>query len=92
MIVDQIDVEGVAVLEPEYDPPVCPHRYGPEASQIPSQGMKAKAWQGDILDRARRIQQAENVLDPVDELRIDPLPFAILEQAFEALVTKAINQ
>jgi hypothetical protein len=88
VIVDEIDVAHVAVLESEDDTPVGPHRDGPEAPQITGQRMKPEARQRHVLNRRGRVEQAENVLDPLDELGIDALPLAIPNSRFRPLWRK----
>src|SRR5712672_3537134 len=40
MIVDKVDINGLAVLEPENDPPVRSHGHRPIALEVARQGME----------------------------------------------------
>lgn len=84
MVIDEIDLAGVSVLEPEDNAPVSGHRYGPEARKVALERMQTKALEVYIADLRRLFQASENPRDlgrsgdtpfrsPVSNRRLRPL-------------------
>jgi hypothetical protein len=67
MVVDKIDVADFAPLKAENNPPVCPHRDGPLPLAIAGQGVEPVLWQIEISDVGCDIEQAQYLLNPVDQ-------------------------
>ena len=64
MVVDEIDVEGVAVFEPENQPPVSGDGHAPRTFQLTLQRMQTPAGeQRDVGRLLGRIDGGENVGD-----------------------------
>jgi hypothetical protein len=80
MIVDQIDVMGVASIEVENDTPVGPDGHGPEAGQVALERMQPETGQVHLADLIRLIETRENALDLVDLIRPELAPIALLVQ------------
>jgi L-rhamnose isomerase len=91
MIVDQVNVKRVAGLEAKNDPPVRTHDDGPKAFKIANESVKAESRNVHVFDCCRRIQEAENVVNPLDVLCPHTLAIIVLEETLEALVAKADN-
>ena len=68
MIIDQINVEGLASLEPENDPPIGANGNGPVAFAITLQLMQPEGWQSQRLDRVRGMEHGQDLLDLADML------------------------
>ena len=63
MIVHKIDVEGVAVLETEDDPPVGTDRDGPMSIQVTLEGMQVKRVNVQVLRPFGRVECGEDEAD-----------------------------
>ena len=61
MVVQIINVGGVAFLKTEDHPLIRPHRYGPEARVLAFEPMQPEAGQVHILGRRRRIQARQDI-------------------------------
>lgn len=86
MIVDQIDIGGVALLESENDPPIRPHRNRPETFQVAFERMQAEARKIHVIGRFCPVQDEKDVFDFLRQIGADALALAILEQPFQPLV------
>jgi hypothetical protein len=53
-------------LEAKNDPPVGTHNDGPKAFKVADERMKAESRNVHVFDFFRRIQEAENIFDPLD--------------------------
>jgi hypothetical protein len=64
MVVDEIDVEGVTLFEPENQPPVSGDGHAPKTSQLTLQRMQTPAGkQRDVRESLGRIDDGENIAD-----------------------------
>lgn len=79
MVIDEIDLAGVSVLEPEDNAPVSGHRYGPEARKVALERMQTKAREVHIADLRRLFQASENPRDLGRVVRSHPFPVSRLE-------------
>jgi hypothetical protein len=61
VVVQIVNIDGIAFLEAENDSPVRPNRHRPEARVIAFQRVEPKAGQSHILRRSGHIQPRENV-------------------------------
>ena len=68
MVIDIINVQGVAVREAEYHAPVCSDRHRPETLPVAFERTQAKPRQAHILCRGGSIQPRENVTQLFDVL------------------------
>src|SRR5260370_1902095 len=89
VVVGQINVKSVASLEAKNDPPVGTHNNGPKAFKVADETMKAESGNVHVFDFFRRIQEAENIFDPLDVLCAYAFANTVLEKALKALVAKA---
>src|SRR5207248_4996080 len=89
MIVEQINVAGVAAFEPKDDAPVSGDRYGPEACKVALERMQTKTRQVHIADLRSFFETRENPLDLSCMIRQHPPSVSLLEQELEALVAEA---
>jgi hypothetical protein len=88
VVVEEIDVESVAVLEAENDSPVPADRHGPEAPQLAFEWVQAKTRNVEGLSRSGGVQRRENTLDLTAQRRVDPARIAIFVEPFEAAMPK----
>ena len=79
MGVQIVNIDGVAFLEAEDDPPIRPHRYGPEACEYAFQRVEPKTGQVHISGRSRRIQPREDVAHDLAVISADAALVAPLE-------------
>src|SRR5579883_2190349 len=89
VVIHQINIEGVAVFEAENNPPVRTHGHGPKTLAIAGQRVKPERRQIHVLNPRGCCEQAEDVFDTLDMLRVDAFAVALLIQAFQTLVAKA---
>jgi hypothetical protein len=64
VIVDQINIVGVACLKTEYDAPVRPDSNAPEVFQIAFQAMDSKAWQVEVFGLSGRDSERQECFLP----------------------------
>ena len=90
MIVDQVEISGLPIFEPEYLPPVARDADAPEALAIAGQWMKAPARkQVHVVNPSRGVQRREQPAQPLCLIRSDtpgPPRFEELPQTFVALI------
>ena len=91
VIVDQIDIEGVAVLEAENNAPVTGHGHAPKTSQIASKPMQAITWQIEIFRIPRLVEQTKDILYPFQEVWGHLAPLAALIKTLETAVPEALD-
>jgi len=89
MIIDEIDIEGVAFLETEYDPPIAADGDAPEAFQIAAQAMQAEALDVHVVNRDGGIQAAEQADDLLDQIGPQLAAVVMLEEASEPTMPNA---
>lgn len=74
MIIHEIELERIAALETENNPPVSAHRDAPKIPEVTLQRVQAPAWEErHILDLHGGIDCRENVADLVSQARQDSL-------------------
>ena len=64
MVIDQIDIVGVAGFKAKDHAPIPANRDAPESFQSPTQAMKAKSWQIQIAGVARPVENKEHAFEP----------------------------
>ena len=84
MVINQFDTVGVAFLKPEDDPPVRLDRHRPVPLEFPFERMQVVAGDGQSLYAQRLVEDKQNVLDRIDEVRADQAAIFALEQPLEA--------
>ena len=89
MVIEEIDIEGVAVLEPENDSPIPANSHGPEARQSAFEPMQTITGNAERLGRLGGVQAGENPLDFAAQSRSDPAWIAILIEPLEAAMAEA---
>lgn len=80
MIIDQFNISGVAVLEPEHDAPVGSNGHGPVALPITLEGMKLEAGHRHVLYRDCLIQLIQDRSHAGQELGANSPRIVILVQ------------
>jgi hypothetical protein len=91
MVVDEVNVEHLAVLEAENDAPIRSHGNCPTAAKFAFQHMQAEGREVHVFNALRDVEHAENVFDSFGVIRIDSSPVPILEQASQTFVPKAAD-
>ena len=71
MVVQIVDIGGVAVLEAEDRAPVGAHRHRPEPGIFPLQPVEPEAGQVHVVRDARRIESDQDVAHGLAVLRVD---------------------
>lgn len=77
--------------KPKRYPPVCPNSDSPRSLAVPFQGMQPKRRLVHILNRFRSIERRQYQTQPVDLIRFNFPPFAILEQELQAFVPETVD-
>jgi hypothetical protein len=92
MVIHKVDIERLAVLEPEDDAPVGAHRDRSKTFEVAGQGMNSEGRQVQRLDLLRGLQNDQNLFELSHVVGIDPLRKVILEQLPQSLMPKAPNR
>lgn len=91
MIVDQIDIIGIAIVEPKDYAPVGPDSHTPESLQFSFKWMQCKAGEAHVFRSLRPIQNSENVFDLLNVIGPDAFGSPVFKQAFQAFVLEGSN-
>jgi len=90
--VEEVDVERVAVLEPENDSPVSADSHGPEAFQVAFERVQAKARKVERLGRFGGVNRGKNALNFCPQHRVDPGRIAVFVEPPESSMPEAPDQ
>jgi hypothetical protein len=88
MVVDQIDIEGVATLESKNDPPIGANGDRPIASEVALQLMQPEGRQPQRLDGFRRVEHGQDLLDLADVLGANALALSSSKSCRSPLCAK----
>jgi len=91
MIVNQVDVEHLAVFEPEYDPPIGSDGHCPLARAIALQAMEAKARGIDVFDGPSHVQPSQDPPDLIDVFGAKFASVVFFKQGAQPFMPKAAN-
>jgi len=91
VVVDQVDITGITILETECDTPIPRNAHAPVTSSVTPEPVKAIPWQIEIIGCSRTIQMSEDVPHTTQLVGPDLPAVALLVEALEALVAKALN-
>jgi hypothetical protein len=91
MIVDEIDVEGISVLEAKYDPPVAGHSDAPKSLKVAFERMEAKAMNAHILNPLGDIEARQDALDPADQVRPHATPVSPFVETLQATMPETYD-
>ena len=79
MVIDQINIVGIAFLESEDDAPVRPYGHAPKALEITFQGVEMKTGQVHVLRLSGKVQDGQDILDLLEMIGADGLGLAFLK-------------
>jgi hypothetical protein len=65
MVVEKVNIAGVAALETENHPPVPANDHGPEALPVTGRRMQPEAWRIHVIGEKTRRRHAADVLLPL---------------------------
>ena len=88
MVVDQVDVVGIAIFEAEDHPPVAGNRDAPVPLQSALQRVKPVAGQVEVRGLAGIVKVRQGERDAVRQVRIHSARIAALVHALQAAMTK----
>jgi hypothetical protein len=91
VVIDKINIIGIAFLESEDDAPVRPDGYAPKALEITFQGVEVETGKVHVFRLTGTVQDSHDVLDFLEVIGADAFGFPILEEPFEALMPEALN-
>jgi hypothetical protein len=91
VVVDQINIVGVAFLKAENDAPVCPDGNAPEIVTITLQAMQSEARQVHVLRPSSAVQNRKDVLRLLDLISPNTFGFPIFKQPSQPLVLEAAD-
>jgi hypothetical protein len=89
MVVEQIDIEGIAIFEAENDAPVGGYLNRPEAFQLALERVEPEAWGVHVSHSRRDVQAAQDAADLGHVLRPDTAAIALLEEALQPPMPEA---
>jgi hypothetical protein len=82
VIVDQINIVGVALLKPKYDPPIRPDGNAPETSKIACKTVQSEAGQIHVFRLFGAIENGEDVFNLLQLIRADALSLVVFKEPF----------
>jgi hypothetical protein len=91
MIVDEVNIPGCAVLEPENNSPIGANRDRPEVLAITSQRVKTECGKIECADRFRLFQHGKDLSDFPDMLRVDAPRIFLLEKLTQPSVSETLD-
>lgn len=89
MVIDEIDVESVAVLVTENDSPIPTDRHGPEAFEITFERVQAKTGNIKLSRRISGIERGKNTLNLLAQRSADPARVPAFVKPLKATMPKA---
>ena len=89
MVVDQVDVMGMAGIEAENDTPISSDSHSPKPGQIALERMQPEPRQVHLSDLIGLIETRENALNLVNLIRPELAPIALLVQSPQSTVPEA---
>jgi hypothetical protein len=91
MVVDQINIDGVASIEAKDDPPISRDGDRPEALQGALQRVQPQSREIHLSGHCCHIEAGKYSRNFVDDGRLQTSPFVLPVQAFEAFVPETPN-
>lgn len=91
MVVDQFNVKSSGLFKTKHDPPIGPHCNRPKPLQIALQRVKTVTGKIKRLRRSGPIEDGQNLLHRVHQIRPNPAPVPTLIKPFQASVFEAPN-
>jgi hypothetical protein len=91
MIVDKIDIEGVALVETKNNPPVTADRDAPETFKIATQPVQAEARDVHIVDGPGGVQTAQQEDDLLHQIGSQFAAIVVLEQSLETAMSNVAD-
>jgi hypothetical protein len=89
VVIDQVNVECIACLEPENNTPVAGNIDCVLTGSCAYELMKPVARSAQVLDAFRGVEVGQNQLDLFGAYRADPAAIAVFEQALKTSVPEA---
>jgi len=91
VITDEIDIEGIAVLEPKDNAPIRSDSYGSETLQTALQHVEAECRLIHGFYRCSSIEGSQNTADAINHVRRQLAAIIILIEALQPLMTKPLD-
>jgi hypothetical protein len=89
VVIDQINIRGVALLKAKNNPPVGAYRDAPISGQVASQRMQAEAGQVELIRFRRLVEARQHAGDFVRMLRVQLAPVVVFIKPPQAAMSKA---
>ena len=89
VIVNQLNIKGVSILKPEDDAPIRAHRNRPVSFPITLELVQPIARQIKSLGRGRNIEDRQDLLYRINQIRTDSAPVSLLIKPFQSSTVKA---
>ena len=91
MIVDEIDIERLAITKAKDDAPIRPHRDGPKSFKRALERMKPQARAIHPLYRRCGIERGKDIPSALDHVRRQFAAIIILEEPLKSFVAEALD-
>jgi hypothetical protein len=91
VVVDKFNINGIVSIKPEYDAPVGPHGHGPKPLQVAFELVQAITRKIEGLRRCRGIENSQNFLNRIHQIRPYPAAVATFIEPFQAAMLEAPN-
>ena len=91
VVVNKLNVQGVAVLESENNPPVRADGHCPVPLEIAFERMQAIPWEVKSLGRRHGVKNGEDSFNRLHKIGADSAPVALIVEPFQASMLKAPN-
>ena len=92
MIIDVVDIDRVAVLEPKSHPPIARYRHRRIPAQFTAQLMKLKPRKVHISRAPALVKRGQDVSQLLDVVRWHPPRLALFIEVFESTMFKRLIQ
>jgi hypothetical protein len=92
VVIQNIDIVGVAAVKPDDDTPIGLHSDAPITFPVSLERVEPKGRRSHVLDRLRLIQMGENRSHLVEKIGPDAPDVTMLVEAFQPAVTEATNR
>jgi len=88
VVIDQINIGGVALLKAEDDPPVGAHGDAPVPREVAFERMEPEARQVELFRSGRFVETGQHTGDFVHVLRVHLAPVIVFVKSSQAAMSK----
>jgi hypothetical protein len=91
VIVNQVDIAGMAILKAKDDTPIRPNSDTPEVLKISFEPVEPETRKVHVFGAGHTAENSEDVHHLLDILGVNALRFTVFEETFQASVPEALD-